>query len=170
VNDQEFQNLITCPKRIAVKPKKDAVIQKGSEQYGFQLAAMADATQKFRVFLRKNTTFAENFSVGMDYLAPVGDDLCLVRFNGYHAHRNQVGDQAYFEDFHIHQATEEALSQGLKAENFASPTQDYRTFEEAIAAFWKHVNIQDDCLEHFPFLNNLTQLKLQFPQPPEQNA
>lgn len=103
----------------------------------------------------------------MDYLAPIGDDICLVRFNGYHTHRNHVGDKAYFEDFHIHQATEEALSQGLKAENFATATQNYRTFEEAIIAFWQYVQIQDHYLDHFPFLNNLSQLKLQFPEPPE---
>ncbi|WP_303674987.1 hypothetical protein, partial [Vampirovibrio chlorellavorus] len=65
---------------------------------------------------------------------------------------------------------EEALSQGFKAENFASRTEEYRTFEEAIVAFWQYVGIQDDYVDHFPFLNNLSQLKLQFPQSPEQKV
>jgi hypothetical protein len=100
------------------------------------------------------------FSVGLRYSPKVGKPFCLVRFNGFHQHRNQVVDSRQFEAFHIHKATEEALQQEISAENFAEPTNDYATFETAIVNFWKYVNIQGFAEEHFLFLSHSKQLNL----------
>jgi hypothetical protein len=160
VEYSNLQQLVVCPKVIKGKKKQSPIIQKGSEHYTFNVNAVDNGTWQFRVFLRKNLKFTENFSVGLEFLAPVGDTICLVRFNGDHEHRNQVKDKASFRGFHIHEATEEALSQGIKAENFASLTTAYTTFEGAVPIFWKHVNIQTPLLDVLPQWETVPQLRL----------
>lgn len=93
----------------------------------------------------------------MDYFVPeLGKEIKLVRYNGDHGgeHKNHVINNFSFnEGFHIHTATEEAINAGIEEGNYAELTTRYSTFEQALGAFWKDVNILDDINKYFADYN-----------------
>ena len=163
MKNDEIQSLISCQKVITEKPKKAFAVRQGSEHNDFKLMDLDTNELNFRVFLRKNTKFPENFSVGLEYTVQSSeDDIKLVRFNGVHKHSNNIINEEKFETFHIHTATHEAIEEKLKPESYAIITEEYKTFEEALILFWQKINIQDDINTYFPYLNDFKspQLKL----------
>lgn len=158
---EEIQALINCPKRLYNKPRKSSKVLKGSERNDFKLISKSDKDIIFRVFMRKSIIFPENFSIGLVYLTPSNQDVTLLRYNGIHQHKNKVINNNQFENFHIHQATCEALSEGFAAESYAIETRDYDTYEKALFCFWKDIKIQEDIDLYFD-LANIDQLKLDF--------
>lgn len=165
MKNEELQTLLNCPKVISEKPKKAFSVRQGSEHNDFKLISIDNNELNFRVFMRKNSKFSENFSVGLEYIVKgLEDDIKLVRFNGVHKHINKIINDEKFETFHVHTVTQQAIEEGLKPESYAIITEEYKTFEEALILFWKRVNIQDDIHTYFPYLNDskYPQLKLIF--------
>jgi len=157
----DLDGLINAPKKISkFETSRNVRIQKGSEHYDCFAISVEDETLQFKIFVRQNQKFIDKFSVGLVYLPKTGDDICLVRCNGFHEHTNHVKDYACFSGFHIHRATEEAIMQGHSSEQYAIMTEDYRTLPQALSFFWNYVNIQEKPHQYFPQLLNGKQLPL----------
>ena len=153
MKNEEINELITCPKIIINPPKKNFKIINGSEQNSMTLVCKDDKNLIFAVRLRKHIKFFENFSIMLDLYVPTLDkEIKLIRFNGNHGgeHTNKVINNLSFDSgFHIHKTTEEALNAGIRPEHYAELTNKYTTFEEALIAFWKDVNLLDDIDDYF---------------------
>jgi hypothetical protein len=97
--------------------------------------------------------FQENFSIGLTYSPHDGrDTLTLLRCNGKHGDYNKSFDPAHPHcDFHIHKATEEALTAGFAPEKCAEKTTEFASFEEALQVFVRMINLSSaDAEKHFP--------------------
>jgi hypothetical protein len=101
-----------------------------------------DGEDRFQVFIRVNEVLCENFSVGLIYKPKEGGKVVLMRCNGEHGdHQNKVVNLNRFSGPHIHFAKAEAIDQSLKEENYAEPTSEYFTWEEAFRVFIQRANI-----------------------------
>ncbi|MDD3593945.1 MAG: hypothetical protein PHX18_04895 [Candidatus Gastranaerophilales bacterium] len=151
MEDKQISELISAPKKIIKNPKKETKLIQGSYRNDFELALIDNTKVTFKVHLRKNKKFSENFSVILSYFAPeLNKDIFLVRYNGSHGiHKNKIIDDEVLGSFHIHKATSEALREGYNAECWAFESNDYKTFEEAVTRFWQDMNIQDDINKFF---------------------
>jgi hypothetical protein len=112
-----------------------------------------DGKVKFTVFMRINEMLQENFSVGLVY-HPTDEPvtICLLRCNGQHGlHKNRVINDAQFDGFHIHQATEEAIAADLAPEQYAELTTEYASYQQGLAHLVKIANITDT-EKYFPDL------------------
>jgi hypothetical protein len=102
----------------------------------------------------KNEDFPENFSIGLKY-NPTDErgEIILLRCNGQHGVYNGgsgTPDHPHW-DYHVHTASEEALSVGERAEKYAVKTTEYASYEEALHYFLKTVNIDEaECNKYFP--------------------
>lgn len=87
--DQLTDELINCPKRVVDAPK-DSGISRGSKKRKFTLESV-DGQHSFSGFISENTTFQENFSVGLVY-NPKDEKghIVLVRVNGPHGPTEQA--------------------------------------------------------------------------------
>lgn len=142
------------PKKITKPPKRELFSRQGSLRNDFECESV-DSNEKFRVFIRILEAFQEDFSIGLDYIDNQGKQLCLIRCNGKHGqHRNHQAGAIAFNDFHIHLATEEAIANGESPEQFAEPTQEYATWQDALFYFVKRTHIID-ADKYFTFLNQL---------------
>jgi hypothetical protein len=75
----------------------------------------------------------DDFSCGLSWLAPNGEILTLVRYNGAsHPHRNNIEGTMLNWESHIHTATERYIRANKKAVGFAEPTDRYRTLKGAL--------------------------------------
>jgi len=147
----EIDTLIACDKRTLEPPKKSLRLESGSYRNEATLESL-DAQHSFRVFLRQNAKFSENFTIGLDFL-PRDEPgaVCLLRCNGPHGPHVLWPHHA---QFHIHKALAENLNEGRKSEAFAEVTASYASFEEAIRHFGALCRITDWNL-HFPNLQQL---------------
>ena len=141
---EELEYLITCPKKIVNPPKKTRTLTNGHYRNCMDLSTV-DNSHKFHVFMRKNVTFEENFTIGLNYIPREGgSQICLVRCNGPHGeHINDWYSGIPHYGYHIHKATAENINAGLKPEKFAVITTEYATYEEALLFFLKRCNIKD---------------------------
>ncbi|NLC53950.1 MAG: hypothetical protein GX770_08295 [Firmicutes bacterium] len=116
--NQEFIHfLISCPKRIKEAPKKEMVCEKGHLRNNMKLIS-DDGKFEFEVFIRVNQAFPENFSIGLVYIPRDGTSrITLLRYNGPHGPQNSI--DSHHASSHIHIATEENISKGLRAEKSA---------------------------------------------------
>jgi len=74
----EIDELIACPKRITVKPRRQMAVERGSKRNGMELESL-DGEHRFRAFMRINVDFPENFSIGLDYIGEEpGGGFCLI--------------------------------------------------------------------------------------------
>ena len=95
--------------------------------------ASDDGSREFSVFMRQNTDFPENFSIGLVYLPRDEDRIILLRCNGPHdAHVNDFQNPIPHFRHHIHRASEEAIAAGWPAERFAGITEEYASYEGAL--------------------------------------
>ena len=119
-----------------------------------------DQGRHFRVFMRINEAFEEDFSIGLKF-EPVGDGgVILLRCNGPHGEFvNSLTDTlpTHF-SYHIHRATKENLDKGRRAEAGAEFTTEYASYAQALKVFLRIANIQWT-EKHFP---DLEQSKLSF--------
>jgi len=98
---------------------------------------------KFKVFIRQNQTFIENFSIGLCCEIPeLPSFLTTIRYNGPHGstERNERDHHPYP---HIHLITEEQIQSGsLRPQaKVLSITDKYNSFEEGLTAFLIDTNI-----------------------------
>ncbi len=107
----------------------------------------------FSMFMRKNEDFSENFSVGLTFSANDGSpEITLLRCNGKHGIFTGSGDVNHPHwDFHIHRASEEAMSAGYAAEKFAQRTTAFASYEQAVQHFLQVVSLNaQDASKFFP--------------------
>ncbi|MBI3195381.1 MAG: hypothetical protein HYZ34_13095 [Ignavibacteriae bacterium] len=142
--DELIATLIGCLKKITKPPSKNLKPDRGHLKNNFEVES-EDGEHSFTCFIRVNEKFLENFSVGLDYV-PKDEpgNVMLLRCNGPHG-PHKVHDHHTF--CHIHKATAETISKGLKPESNIEVTDGYSSYQEAIQYFLKLANIRDD--EHF---------------------
>ncbi len=155
-NQQELEELITCPKWIIEPPRKEMRPERGSFRNGFELESISDKI-KFSAFMRKNESFPENFSIGLTvYPTDECGSFCLLRYNGPHGdHVNDLLDPHPHFGFHIHEAKAENIAEGFSSELYAEFTESYGSYEEALIHFLKRINIENadqyfDITRQFP--------------------
>ena len=145
---QELEELITCPKRIIEPPRRDMRLERGSFHNDFELETIGDNINdkiKFSVFMRKNESFPENFSIGLIvYPKDEYGSFCILRYNGPHGdHVNSLLDPHPHFGFHIHEAKAENIMEGFSSELYAELTKSYGSYEEALLHFLKRINIEN---------------------------
>jgi hypothetical protein len=141
---QELEELIICPKQIIEPPRKKMRLERGSFRNDFKLESISDKT-RFSVFMRKNESFPENFSIGLVvYPKDESGGLTLLRYNGPHGdHVNDLSDLHPHYGFHIHEAKAENIEKGFSPELYAELTESYGSYEEAESHFLKRINIKN---------------------------
>ena len=139
--DEELANLRKLPKSVknpgarwAQKPKG----QPSHKQRNFKAECTTEDGQvhRFQIYQRENLSDPLDFSCGIVYQPPGGQQLTLARFNGP---SHQHGDIHY--QTHIHTATAAAIAAGRKPEHIAKVTKDYRTLEGALARLLHDFNM-----------------------------
>jgi len=103
-----------------------------------------DGEERFTVFMRKNETFAENFSIGLEYHPATGPTFTLLRCNGPHGQHVELGVEpdAHYA-YHIHGALADRVNEGNFSERHATVVDGYASYEEALQFFIRHVGIED---------------------------
>jgi hypothetical protein len=149
--EAQISELLICSKEI-VEPPSPLKEDRGNLKSNFTLRSL-NGNFYFYGYIRQNTYFPENFSIGLDYKP--NDErvkIPLLRCNGPH------GENQYFEHLftcHIHKATAERINNGLKPDGFIEGTLEYSTIEEAIQFFIKEINLkQEDRERYFPLIHN----------------
>ena len=154
MTDQEIHNLIARPKTI-VSRQPARGYRTENRQNRCDLDLQADGSDgAFKAFIRQNTDFIENFSVGLRF--QTGSRLLglitLARYNGPHGEVSRAPDGHYAQP-HIHRITERELASGSvqPQENDREITNRYRTFEEALREFFADTGVTN-ADEYFPGL------------------
>ena len=161
--DLDIQNVIRSPKLIIEKdPSRGYKEEKGHKRCNLKLESTKENDKSFIVFIRQNSVFLENFSIGLRYQTndkSLGN-VTLVRFNGPHGERSLNQDGHYAKP-HIHRITAADISSGnvQPQESHIEITKNYVTFEEALSAFFLEVGVTN-YRSYFP---SATQLGLSFP-------
>ena len=84
LHDDEIERLITCPKQICKKPRRNMAREGRHLRNDFDCEEVG-GPGLFHVFMRQHAEFPENFSIGLNYSPePGGDSQCLFRCNGPH--------------------------------------------------------------------------------------
>ena len=147
LTDQEIQALLAMPKTITGKQPARGYRDEGfHKRCNLALVASLDEHEHFEVFVRQNTTFIENYSIGLRYQTgePSLGTITLTRYNGPHGEeRRQPG--GHFAVPHIHGLTEAELASGSRQpqESHREVTDRYGTFEEALQAFFVDMNVEN---------------------------
>jgi hypothetical protein len=146
---EEIERLIGMPKQIVEAPKKKWRSESGSRRNDMTLRS-EDGGLEFAVFMRINEKFAENFSIGLEYL-PKDEPgrFCLLRCNGPHGLFIGGPDLPSHFLYHVHKAKPENIKEGRRPEWGGEAVKDYASFEEALGYFLKRINAAN-ADEHFP--------------------
>jgi hypothetical protein len=151
-SDEDIKRLIGCAKTILDAPKKEMKLV--GADWRNEMKLVADGVPgEFRVFMRRNEDFPENFSIGLIYRPNDSrGDLTLIRCNGPHGPYNGVFDAGHPHwDFHVHKASEAAIGAGVRPEKNAEKTGEYASFEEAVHYFLSFVNVDKaETEKYFP--------------------
>lgn len=141
--------MIICPKSIIEPPRKEMKQERGHLRNDFGLESINDKI-KFSAFMRKNTSFPENFSIGLTVYPKDGSgSFCLLRYNGPHGdHVNNLHDPHPHHGFHIHEAKAENIEQGFSSELYATSTESYGSYEEALIHFLERIKAEN-ANQHF---------------------
>lgn len=144
--DELIAILIECPKKITKPPSKNLKTDRGHQRNDFELES-EDGEHSFTCFIRVNEKFQENFSIGLNYI-PKDEpgNIHLLRCNGPHG-PHKVHDHHNF--CHIHRATVETISKGLRPESNIEVTEGYSSYHDAVQYFLKLAHIRDDG-KYFP--------------------
>jgi hypothetical protein len=122
---------------------------RGSWRNDMRLASV-EGDAEFRVFMRKNDKFPENFSIGLVYLPRDGSgEIPLLRCNGPHGGYNAAFDPSHPHHApHVHTTTEEMIASGNRPESSADVCEEYASYEEALQYFLRTVNVAN-AMQHF---------------------
>lgn len=144
----EIDALIACDKRTIEPPRKTMRLELGSYRNDAKLESL-DGQYFFRVFIRKNAQFQENFTIGLDFIRrDEPGSICLIRCNGPHG-PHQLWP--HHDRFHVHKALAENLNEGRKSEAYAEICDSYASLDEAVRHFGAVCHITDWNV-HFPSL------------------
>lgn len=158
---QTVESLVYCPKTITVKPKK-IMYQDQRSNYTMRndfACTSLDGKYRFEVFMRFNTEIPTVFSIGLRYQSEE-ETIIICRYNGKHYHRNKIGDNTQFNDYHIHMLYDHQLADETSDSLDAIVTDKYITFDEALYAFLNDCKIQG-WQDYFPNLESkISQIKM----------
>ena len=162
LTDKEIQDFITTPKIIIARnPAQSYKHESGNRRCDLTLNSTENEKEIFLVFIRQNTKFIENYSIGLRYKTKnkVLGTVTLVRYNGPHGETDWSHD-GHYNNPHIHCITSEELKSGniSPQESHRKSTDKYNTLEEAIEIFFNDINVVN-WSRYFPQLN-LTQKSL----------
>jgi len=120
---------------IQVKPKRGH-----SER---ELNVKGKENNDFRLILRQSLSNPIDFSIILAHQPRNSNQLFrLLRCNGKsHEHTNTIENTKFY-DFHIHLATERYQDIGAKEDWFATPTNGFVSFQEAIIYMLKEGNFE----------------------------
>jgi hypothetical protein len=94
--------------------------------------------EEFRIILRQSIFNPIDFSVIVAYRPPKSNLLFrLRRYNGKsHEHTNPIEGNTFY-DFHIHEATERYQELGAREDTYATPSDRFADFQQAISCMLK---------------------------------
>ena len=155
MTDQQIRDLIACSKQITNKqPAQGYRDEGGHQRCDLNLQSVNGIGGVFRVFVRRNTTFIENFSIGLRYQRtdPSRLSVTLARYNGPHGESSRAPDGHYAQP-HIHRITAQALASGstYPQEKEREITSRYSTFEQALEVFFGDAGVTNYA-NYFPEL------------------
>lgn len=143
---QEIERLIQLPKTVHFrKPAKGYREENGHRRCDLDLHTTPDGL-KFKVFIRQNIKFDENFSIGLRYITD-NDTLgtvTLIRYNGPHKEPSHPSDSHHCK-YHIHRLTSAEIASGnfQPQERAREITTRYGSFEEAVAVFFVDIKVSN---------------------------
>ena len=155
--DQEILDLIACPKLIVRRqPGHGYRTENLQNRCDLDLQAAGGELDgnEFKVFIRQNTVFIENFSIGLRF--QTGSRLLglitLARYNGPHGESSRAPDGHYAQP-HIHIITASELVKGSlqPQENDREITDRYRTLDEGLRVFFGDTGVTN-AADYFPGL------------------
>jgi len=154
LTEADIDELISCPKQITkATPAKGYKEADGHSRKDLEVETSAD--RAYSVFIRQNTTFIENFSIGLRYNTQKKHTgaVTLVRYNGPHGEESRSEDGHYAAP-HIHRITVDEMNSGNTEpqEKHREITDRFSSFEEALVVFFKDIGVQN-YPEHFPELS-----------------
>lgn len=152
-SDTEIADLIDCPKQISDPPARSLRLIGADWRNDAKMVALDGTSRWFAIFMRQNEDFPENFSVGLRFQPNDGrPEITLLRCNGKHGAFTVHGDIRHPHwTFHIHRATEQAQDAGFTAEKYATTTDAFASYEQALQFFIGAVHLQTpDCHLYFP--------------------
>jgi len=159
LTDRDIDELVRLPKVIVEKaPAGGYREQDGHRRCDLKLEVALDEKGEvpedgnFSVFIRQNTKFIDNFSIGLKFRSferPLRT-IILVRYNGPH------GEMSYHEDGHdhkphVHRLTAADLESGNfhPREKHREITDRYTLIDQAIDVFFRDTSVRN-YQEYFP--------------------
>jgi len=156
--DEELADLMNCPKQVDDPPKREMRLEGKMKRNDMTLKS-TDGKHAFRVFLRQNDDFPENFSVGLMYQPnEEPGSFQLVRCNGQHGGERVHPHHAVF---HIHRINADDINAGILEPRHIEQSPAYASFQEALAHFCRLTNVQNPD-QYFP---GIAQQLLNFQRP-----
>lgn len=153
--DELIRELIECSKVIVDAPKEVKEGRSGFLKKIFTLKSV-NGTYNFSGFINQNSTFAENFSIGLIYNSKEEKGkITLLRCNGPHGMTKELHHAVC----HVHTVIADDINNGNKVEKSIKQTNEYSTLEDAIQFFVRYINIvATDRQKHFPLPSGQTNL------------
>jgi hypothetical protein len=108
ITDNKIIELLRLPKRVA-NPNIRAKLKDGHEQFNYNVSCIDSDKYRFELYTRQNKRegMEDDFSCGLNWVAPNGETLILCRFNGpNHNHPNHLENEKLGYNCHIHRTTE----------------------------------------------------------------
>lgn len=142
LTNEEIDNIITCQKIITKPPKRQMQESGYNLRNDFELTS-ADNKHHFNVFIRQNTELPDNFSIGLIWKnTDIGKNIIMFRCNGPHGGNLKISE--HFKP-HTHTiTTHDILNEIYKpTANGTKETNEYHTFDEALAHFCLYCGIQN---------------------------
>ncbi len=94
--------------------------------------AVSTDDDSFLIYIRQNISLDDDFSCGIAWKSPEGEQITIARYNGSsHDHRNRSDGITFVQQCHIHQVTVEAAQRGWSLENYAILAESYTCLDEA---------------------------------------
>lgn len=143
ITDEKINFLLKCPKHLSNPQVRTKDIE-GRLQANYNVVATDGSGHKFEVYKRQNTRsgMENDFSCGINWVAPNGESLTLARYNGSsHSHPNHIEKTRLGYSCHIHMATERYIQANKKPEGYAEETNRYNTLEGALHCLVTDCNI-----------------------------
>lgn len=140
--EDRIAELLAIEKRVVRPIQREPRRKFGHDEYAYELTS-EKPRHRFRIYTRQNRRIAENFSCGLIWRSPSGEDVHLVRYNGpSHRHRNALEGDRLEAMPHIHRITRRYIEAGLDPDGYAGVTDRYLTLCEALDALARDVNVK----------------------------
>ena len=147
LTNRQIQCLIDCPKTITKKEPAIGYREDGRHlRCDLELESVQDSNVIFKIFVRRNTEFIENFSIGLRYQVndPSLGSITLIRYNGPHGEISRDPDGHYARS-HIHRITASELESGntQPQEMHREITDRYSSFNRGLVVFFNDTGVMN---------------------------